>query len=95
MLTGGHLTESPFSKSDMDKLRKELRAALKYHGYDEGHPREGDAKQATEVRLAQSLLTAFRDPDAYFGDFWARGVWLGSPSRQLPRAPALYERKTR
>ena len=43
--------------------------------------------------MLQSLLLACRDPDHYFAEWWARGVWLGSPERPLPRAPAIYDRK--
>ena len=94
-LMAGKLDDSPFPEKDMEDLRTEIRKILRHHGFDEGHPRPGDATQPTEVRLVQALLTAFRDPDAYFGNWWARGVWLGSPDRPLPRTPALYERKTR
>jgi len=41
------------------------------------------------------LLKAFKDPDHYFCRWWSRGVWLGSTERPLPRAPALFDRKTR
>jgi hypothetical protein len=43
----------------------------------------------------QALLRAFEDPDHHFCEWWARGVWLGSPERPLPRTPALYNRKTK
>ena len=45
------------------------------------------------MRLVQSLLKALGDPDHYFGEWWAKGVWLGSPDRPLPRARHLYDRK--
>lgn len=51
--------------------------------------------QPFEVRLIQGLLAAFGDPDHYFGEWWAQGVWLGSPSRKLPRTPAVFDRKTK
>ena len=54
-----------------------------------------DVEQGAEVRLLQALLEAFKDPDAHFANFWAKGVWLGSVDRKLPRAPAIYERKTK
>ena len=43
----------------------------------------------------QSLLSAFEDPDAYFCTWWARGVWVGSPKRKLPRTPAVFDRKVK
>lgn len=58
-------------------------------------PLEGDVVQQFEVRLIQSLLMAFDDPDAYFCSWWALGVWLGSPSRKLPLTPAVFDRKTK
>ena len=51
--------------------------------------------QVFEVRLIQGLLEACEDPDHYFCNWWARGVWLGSPTRRLPRTPAVFERKTK
>ena len=70
-----------------------LRKILKRHGFGDGRSQEGDAEQLTNVWLMQALMLAFEDPDAYFCEWWANGVWLGSPSRLLPRAPALYDRK--
>ena len=49
--------------------------------------------QLFEVRLIQALLSAFADPDAYMCSWWAKGAWMGSPSRTLPRAPAIFDRK--
>ena len=94
-LLGGGLTESPFPKDIVDDIRAELRKVLRHHGFDDGMPKPNDAKQITDVRLIQALLKAFDDPDSYFGEWWARGVWLGSPQGPLPRAPALYERKVK
>ena len=48
-----------------------------------------------KVRLTQELLSAFGDPDSYFCTVWARGVWLGSPARRLPRTPAVFDRRVR
>ena len=45
--------------------------------------------------MIQVLLEAFQDPDFYFAEWWARGVWLGSPERPLPRTRALYDRKVK
>ena len=38
---------------------------------------------------------AFGDPDSYFCTWWSLGVWLGAPSRKLPRTPAVFDRKTK
>ena len=51
-------------------------------------------EQKTEVRLFQALLRV-GDPDWYFVDWWAKGVWIGSPEMRLPRTPSLYEKKTK
>ena len=64
-------------------------------GHGDGLPHQGDAEQKIEVRLAQALLRAFKDPDAHFCNWWATGAWLGSAKRKLPRTPCLYDRKVR
>jgi hypothetical protein len=92
-LAAGGLTACPFPEDAVFKLTVNLRKILKRHGFGEGRSQEGDAEQLTDVRLMQALMTAFEDPDAYFCEWWAKGVWLGSPTRPLPRAPALYDRK--
>ena len=51
--------------------------------------------QVFEIRLIQALLESCEDPDAYFCNWWATGVWLGSPKRRLPRTPAVFDRKTK
>ena len=51
--------------------------------------------QKFHIRLIESMLQAFRDPDFYFCRWWAKGVWLGSPTRKLPRTPAVFDRKTK
>ena len=94
-MAAGGLTENPFPEEGLEELRAEIRKILKWHDLDEGFKRRGDAEQLTDVRLLQALMIAFEDPDFYFAEWWARGVWLGSPDRPLPRAPALYERKTK
>ena len=76
-------------------MRSKLRKILVAHGFNDGSKKQGDADQVTDVRLAQELLRAFKDPDHYFGEWWAKGVWLGSPERPLPRTPSLYDRKTK
>ena len=94
-LSGGGLTESPFPEKEVEKIRDNLRKILVHEGFEDGLPKEGDRIQATEARLLQELLRAFEDPDHYFCEWWSRGIWLGSPERPLPRAPALYQRKTK
>ena len=94
-VAAGKCESSPFPTEVVDKVRMDLRIALKRAGVGDGLPEEGDLDQHTEVRLLQTLLKAFGDPDHYFGEWWSKGVWLGSPDRKLPRAPALYERKTK
>lgn len=51
--------------------------------------------QAFEIRLIQSLLSAFEDPDWYFCGRWATGVWMGSPERKLARTLAVFDRKVK
>ena len=92
---GGGLETSPFPQEEVENLRSKLRKILVAHGFNDGSKRQGDADQVTDVRLAQELLKAFKDPDHYFGEWWAKGVWLGSAERPLPRTPALYDRKTK
>ena len=58
-------------------------------------PWGGDRNQHFEVRLIQALLYAFDDPDALFCKYWAKGVWLGSQSRKLPRTPAVFDQKVK
>ena len=94
-LAAGKVESDPFPEDLMDDLRLSLRVQLTRSGFGDGLPRKGDVDQVMEVRLMQALLEAFEDPDAHFGHFWARGVWLGSVERKLPRTPALYERKTK
>ena len=91
----GKLDKSPFDDEILREVRTELRIICKQAGHGDGLPREGDVVQHFEIRLIQALLSAFQDPDWYFCDWWAVGVWLGSPSRKLPRAPAIFDRKTR
>ena len=94
-IIGGKLEKSPFAEKVLEVIRTDLRVALKRAGYGDGLPREGDRVQAVEVRLVQALLHAFGDPDVLFCDFWSRGVWLGSQTRKLPRAPAIFDRKVK
>ena len=93
LMAQGGLEESPFPEENIRKITTNIRNVLKDFGHDEGFTRDNDAEQLTEVRLVQSLLKALGDPDHYFGEWWAKGVWLGSPDRPLPRARHLYDRK--
>ena len=88
------MAAQPFPDKLIKDLRMDMCLALKEAGFDDGLPREGDVVQAFEFRLIGALLRAFDDPDYYFCEWWARGVWLGSPSRKLPRTPAVFDRKT-
>ena len=89
----GHRSVSPFAQSVVESTREALRKILKAGGFDEGMPRESDRPQKFEVRLIGELAKACEDPDADFTELWARGVYLGSKTRSLPRTPAVFERK--
>ena len=91
----GKCVESPFGEDKVKSLRRELRRILSTAGYGPCTSRCGDAPQHFEVRLVQGLLEACRDPDAHFCNWWATGVWLGSSERRMPRAPAIFDRKTK
>ena len=95
LLAVGRVPEMPFDQDVIAEIRSDLRLICKESGGGDGLPREGDVIQAFEVRLIQALLTIFEDPDEYFCSWWARGTWLGSPIRKLPRAPAIFDRKTK
>merc|ERR1711957_806786 len=53
------------------------------------------AECRSEVRLIQSLLKVFADPDHLCCEFAAEAAWLGAPCCKLPSMVALYERKTK
>ena len=91
----GHRDKSPFPEAEIAQTRREIRAILKACGFSEGLPREGDKEHAFEVRLMGELASAALDPDSYYTEFWARGVWVGSKERPLPRTPAVFARKTK
>ena len=93
-LAAGEVRDNPFPEKLVHDTRLDLMIELKNQGHD-AVPRVGDAVQVVEVRLLQALLEAYGDPVAHFGNFWARGVWLGSKKRRFPRTPALYARKTK
>ena len=94
-LAVGKVKEQPFDPKIIEEVRADLRIACKETGHGHGLPKEGDLVQAFEIRLIESLLSAFEDPDWYFCSWWARGVWIGSPTRKLPRASAIFPRKLR
>ena len=70
----GRMETQPFPEELIEEVRADLRIALKDAGFGDGLPREGDVEQPLDVRLTQALLEAFRDPDHYFGAWWALGV---------------------
>ena len=92
---GGKLEACPFPEELLEEIRADLRVVLMEFGYGDALPHPGDVQQKIEVRLAQALLEAFKDPDACFCNWWATGAWLGSAKRKLPRTPCLYDRKVR
>ena len=85
VLSLGHYKDQPFDPKIVEEVQDGLRRALREGGHGDGLPREGDRAQVFEIRLIQALLEACEDPDHYFCEWWARGVWLGSMSRKLPR----------
>ena len=87
--------EMPFDHRVLEEVRVDLRIICKEAGHGDGLPREGDVVQLFKIRLIQSLLSAFQDPDAHFCEWWAKGTRLGSKSRKLPRASAVFDRKAR
>ena len=94
-LAHGDCSGSPFPELILEKTRKELRAVLRGAGFGDCEAAGGDAPQHFEVRLTEGLLRACRDPDHHFCQWWAPGVWIGSDPRRLPRAPAIFDRKTK
>ena len=94
-IIAGKLSSSPFTATLLSHTRDDLRFALIKAGSGDGLPLGGDWEQHFEVRLIQVLLYAFDDPDALFGEFWAKGVWLGSQERKLPRTPSVFDRKVK
>ena len=73
------IDSDPFHSDIIERVRDDLRLTLIKAGIGDGIPQEGDVVQVFEVRLIQHLLEAFGDPDHYFGEWWAKGVWLGAP----------------
>ena len=66
MLAVGKVECLPFDDEEVEKVRNDLRLACKEAGHGDGLPLAGDFEQAFEIRLIQSLLSAFEDPDLYF-----------------------------
>ena len=91
----GKQEKSPCPEDLIQRVRDDLRIALKNAGMGDGLPKNGGRVQHFEVRLIQSLLKAFEDPDEMFGDLWGRGVYLGSQFRKLPRTPGVFDRKVK
>ena len=95
MLATGKVKENPFDEQVLKEVRDDFRIICKQAGAGDGLPQAGDVIQRFEIRLIQALLSAFQDPDAYFCHWWAKGTWLGSEARKLPRAPAIFDGKTK
>ena len=91
----GQRAAAPFPESELIKTRAELRRVLTSRGLADGQPLIGDRPQAFEVRLIGELAKACGDPDYRFTEIWARGVWVGSKERPLPRTPSVFDRKTK
>ena len=87
LLAAGKVLKNSFVETIIEEVRDKLRILLRNLGHGGGLPQEGDMQQEIEVRLMQALMRAFGDPDYFYGDFLARGVWLGSKARKLPRTP--------
>ena len=95
LLARGKCISSPFPAAEIDELRRSLGEILRESGYSAGATRAGDAPQEFRVPLLQQLLEALRDPDSYYCEWSARGVWLGAEDRPLPRTLAVFDRKVR
>ena len=88
LLMAGKMSSRTFPEKAMENLREKLKDILEAFGLDRGEERPDDAEQISDVRLLQALKRAFEDPDHDFCEWWARGVWLGSPERQIGRVIA-------
>ena len=62
-LAVGKVTVLPFDKKIVAEVRMDLRIACKEAGHGNGLPKAGDLVQSFEVRLMESLLSAFENPD--------------------------------
>ena len=94
-MASGKMEAQPFPEDLMQRTGLDSCSAIKAAGFGDGLPQEGDVVLSFEVQILGSLLKAFHDPDAYFGEWWAKEAWLGSPTRKLPRAPAVVDRQTK
>ena len=47
----------------------------------------------SQVGLIQNLLSVSQDPGHYMCHWMAKGAWLGSMNRKLPRTPAVFDHK--
>ena len=66
LLALGKFDDSPFDMQTLDDVRADFRIVCKRSGHGDGLPREGDVVQLFEVRLIQSMLSAFQDPDHHY-----------------------------
>ena len=57
--------EHPLDVDMVEEVMMDLRIACKEAGHGNGLPQVGDVVQASEIRLIESLLLAFGDPDWY------------------------------
>ena len=89
----GHRASSPFPEKTLTAVRAELREVLRARGLGDWRPRPEDRKQSFDVRLIGGLARACRDLDWALTELWARGVWVGSKDRPLPRTPSVFARK--
>jgi hypothetical protein len=90
-LAAGKQTTSPFTGSEVEKVRGEVVDLLNLAGHPTSR-RTGDRDQKIHIRLLQALLRAAGDPDADYLDQVAVGVRLGV-GVDLGRAPAIFEEK--
>ena len=79
---------SPFAAEAVASTRARLKNLLK------PLEKEGDRGKPMEVRLAQSLAEAMGDPEWALFSWISEGVPLGAKEK-MPRAPAVFERKTK
>ena len=79
----------------MEEIRDSLHMILKESRTRRWPPEAGDSCSDVQGPAdSGGLLSAFGDPDSFFC-IWARGVWLGSPARELPRTPDVFDRDVR
>ena len=89
----GKLASSPFDQTLVEDFRAALIEALESQGF-RARPRSADRPQPLQIRLLQGLAQASKDPECRLFDWLGEGVRLGVRGK-LPRAPAVYDRKTK